>query len=117
MLLRQARDREEWPAAYDDLWARMKRKHGETAGTREMVDVLFLLRKHPAEDVHAAVHMALGLGCCDAGAIAVLVRQLRVPEVERVPLSDDLGELGRVGTPSTADLACYDDLLHGRGVA
>lgn len=115
--LRQARDREAWPAVYDELWTRMKRKHGETAGTREMVDVLFLLRDHSADDVHTAVSMALGLGCCDAGAIAVLVRQLQVPEVERVPLGDDLGELGRVGTPATADLACYDDLLRGRGAA
>jgi len=115
--LRQARDREAWPPAYDELWGGMRRKHGETTGTREMIDVLFLLRSHPAEDVHAGVSMALRLGCSDAGAIAVLVRQLRVPEVERVPLGDDLGELGQVGTPATGDLGRYDDLLCVRGAA
>lgn len=114
--LRQARDRSAWPASYDALWSRMRRKHGEAAGTREMVDVLFLLRSHATGDVHAAVDMALHLGCSDAGAIAVLVRQLAVPEVERVPL-EGLGELEQVGTPASSDLSSYDTLLRLRGAA
>jgi hypothetical protein len=109
--LRQARDREEWPASYDRLWERLRERHGETAGTREMIDVLLLHRMHPASDVNMAVAMALNLGCCDAGAIAVLVRRLRFPDVPRTPL-DALGELAAIGTPAAeADMDPYDDLL------
>ncbi|MCA9566285.1 MAG: IS21 family transposase [Myxococcales bacterium] len=114
--LRQARDRACWPACYDALWSRMRRKHGESAGTREMVDVLFLLRSHEVGDVQTAVEMALQLGCSDAGAIAVLVRQLAMPDIERAPL-EGLGELDDIGTPASGDLGSYDALLRARGAA
>ena len=115
--LRQARDRQEWPLSYDRLWARLRERHGETAGTREMVDVVLLHRQHPAVDMATGVEMALGLGCCDAGAIAVLVRQLRFPDEPRTPL-EDLGPLAAIGTPATAaDLNPYDGLLRLRGAA
>ena len=108
--LRQARDRDEWPASYDRLWTRLRERHGETAGTREMIDVLLLHRLHPKSDVNTAVEMALNLGCCDAGAIAVLVRRLRFPDAPRTPL-EALGELAEIGTPAEADMGSYDGLL------
>jgi len=110
--LRQARDRGEWPMEYDRLWARMRERYGESEAARQMVDVLMLLRDHAALDVTHAASMALELGCCEAGAIAVLVRQLELPDVEAEPLRD-LGHLGAFGTPASDDMSAYDLLAGG----
>jgi len=77
--LRQTRQRGAWPKSYDQLWERLVERHGPSDGARQLLDVLMLHRTHPLEDVHHAVSMALDLGCLEAGAIAVLLRQLQAP--------------------------------------
>jgi hypothetical protein len=110
--LRQARDRGEWPASYDQLWKRLVERYGDAEGARQLIDVLLLHRTHGTDEVHQAVAMALQLGCCEAGAIAVLVRQLTTPTRPTVPLGD-LGELDQYGTEATDDMSSYDGLLGG----
>ncbi len=110
--LRQARDRGQWPADYDRLWQRLCTRFGEADGSRQLVEVLMLHRSQPAIEVHQAVAMALELGCCEAGAIAVLLRQLKTPEVTPPPL-EALGALAEHGTPANTDLSPYDALLGG----
>jgi len=110
--LRQARDRGEWPSNYDALWNRLVERYGDAEGARQLLDVLLLHRTHAAKEVHQAVAMALQLGCCEAGAIAVLVRQLTTPSRRAVPLGD-LGELDQYGTEATDDMSSYDGLLGG----
>jgi NADH:ubiquinone oxidoreductase subunit E len=91
-------------------------RHGDADGARQLVEVLMLHRSHPTADVHFAVAMALELGCCDAGAIAVLVRQLHTPDVTAERL-EALGELDQHGQPVSSDLRAYDRLLGGVVVA
>jgi hypothetical protein len=110
--LRQARDRDEWPPAYDHLWSRFRDRHGDADGTRQLVDVLMLLRAHAPGDVHLAVEMAVDLGCSDAGAVAVLLRQLLVADETSKPLRLE-GPLSAHGTPASDDFSAYDALLAG----
>ena len=45
------------------------RRHGKQSGTRQMIEVLSLIKQHGHERVRAAVEEAISLGCSDAAAI------------------------------------------------
>lgn len=107
--VRQARETGQWPPVYDRLFTVLKERYGDTAGARQMLHVLLLHRAHPAAAVAQAVTQALALGCGEAGAIAVLVRQHgRDPQP---PLAaGELGALARYGQTGPAALTQYDDL-------
>lgn len=107
--LRQAREQGQWPSEYDQLWTALKAAYGEAEGTRQLVEVLMMLRVVEAEDLRVAIGLALEYGCCDPGAVRVLVRQLTEPEWRMAPLAE-LGALGRFERP-VADLRSYDHLL------
>jgi len=108
--LHQARAAGAWPAAYDRLWEQLKLRHGDAAGTRQMIDVLILHRKAEGAEVHAAVAHALVLGCCDAEAVELLLRQRRSAPGGLQPL-EPLGQLDLYGGPPSSDLSAYDALL------
>jgi transposase len=107
--LRQARDAGRWPECYDRLWQELKRRNGESEGTRRLLDVLMLHREARSEDVHTAVKLALAHHCFDAGAVSVLLRQLQRFEAAPEVLGD-LGELARYDRPAPTDLSAYDSL-------
>jgi hypothetical protein len=107
--LRYARDQGRRPAEYDRLWLALKVAYGDTEGTRQCVDVLLLLRVVKAEELRLAIGLALEYGCCDPGAVRMLVRQLTQSELSVAPLTD-LGPLTRFERPM-ADLQRYDALL------
>jgi hypothetical protein len=111
--LRQAREHSQWPPEYDQLWTALKAAYGEAEGTRQLVEVLMLLRVVEAEDLRLAIGLALEYGCCDPGAVRVLVRQLTESEWGVVPLTH-LGPLSRFERP-VADLQSYDHLLSQAG--
>ena len=107
--LRQARSRGQFSEKYDKLWLHMKERYGETDGTRQLLDVLMMHRDVCSEKVDTAVGLALEYGCYDAGAIAVLLRQLEASKPETAPLAD-LGVLSRYERP-VMELSDYDQLL------
>jgi hypothetical protein len=107
--LRQAREQGQWPPEYDQLWTALKAAYGDAEGTRQLLGILMLLRVVDAEDLRVAIGLALEYGCCDPGAVRLLVRQLTQPEFHPAPLTE-LGILSRFERP-VADLASYDDLL------
>ena len=107
--LHQARESGQWPPQYDRLFAELKQRYGDTDGTRQMLQVLLLHRDHDPVAVHQAVAQALELGCGDAGAIAVLVRQQGT--CPTLPAGvEDLGVLARYGQTCPASLHIYDGL-------
>lgn len=111
--LRQARERGQWPAVYDQFQQALAERFDPTEATRQMLAVMMLHREIAADAVHVAVELAIERGCFDAGAVAVLARQLtRAPE-PAVTRLDDLGELARYERP-VASLDDYDQLLTQR---
>lgn len=107
--LLQARAQGTYPAVYDQLLAELQRRYGETQGNRQLLAVLLLHRTYPLEHVQQAVSQALELGCCEAEAIAVLVRSQSTRPLPPPGLTD-LGGLARYGQTEPAALQVYDAL-------
>ena len=112
--LKQARERAQWPATYDELFVAMHARFEPAEAARQMLAVLMLHREADAEAVQVAVSLALEHGCHDAGAIAVLLRQLQTDEPVAAPLTN-IDALRAYDRPmsNTQD---YDRLLSGRVV-
>jgi transposase len=102
------RQRGLWPASYDQLLAQLIDRHGQQSGTRQMVQVLSLIKPHGHPRVRAAVEEAVTLGCVNAAAIRHLVEA-----VDLTHARDGLGELGalsRFERPAPV-MTDYDGLL------
>ena len=54
-----------WPACYDELWDRLRARHGKQNGTRAMVAVLALGREFGHDHLRTAVASTVSLGACD----------------------------------------------------
>jgi transposase len=102
------RARRLWPASYDQLLAELIHRHGQPSGTRQMLQVLSLIKPHGHERVRAAVDQAVTLGCTDAAAIRHLVEAADLSHA-RDALSE-LGELSRFERPEPV-MTDYDGLL------
>ena len=107
------RQRGLWPERYDRLLAQLIERHGQPSGTRQMIQVLSLIRPHGHARVRAAVEEAITLGCADAAAVRHLVEAVDLTHV-RDALSE-LGELSRFERPAPV-MTDYDGLL-GQEVA
>ena len=113
--LHQARESGQWPPPYDRLFGVLKQRYGDTEGPRQMLQVLLLHRDHDTAAVHQAIAQALDLGCGDAGAIAVLVRQQGACPAPPAVVAD-LGALARYGQNCLESLHIYDGLRPSQAV-
>ena len=108
--LSQWRAQGRWPACFDQLWERLQQRHGQAAGTRQMVELLQLGRQHGQAALVAAVEAALSLGCSDAAAVRYLLTA-PASAVPVAPLSaSELGPLAHFERP-LPEVASYDLLL------
>jgi len=97
-----------WPESYDRLLEELIRRHGKPSGTRQMVEVLGLIKQHGHQRVRTAVTEALAFGCSDAAAIRHL---LEATSLARAPRAiAELGALERYERPQPS-LNDYDALL------
>jgi len=62
-------------AAHDAFWAASRRVNGDSAGTRELVDVLLLHRSMTHDQVVAGIEAALHVGAVTADVVAVEARR------------------------------------------
>jgi transposase len=102
------RQRGLWPESYDRLLQQLIGRHGKQSGTRQMIEVLNLIKHHGHQRVRAAVEEALSAGCSDAAAILHLIAAPDLAHA-RSTLSE-LGELSRFERPLPL-LTAYDELL------
>ena len=108
------RERGLWPESYDRLLKELIGRHGKQSGTRQMIEVLSLIKQHGQERVRAAVEEAISLGCSDAAAIRHLAGAADLAHARSAIV--ELGAaLSRFERPLPA-LTDYDRLL-GREVA
>jgi transposase len=99
--LHQARTEGWFDANYEQLWSKLRRRLGESAGTRAMIEVLLLHRSLPREAVDQAVRTTVEIGSCDPGTVALLARrQANHPVEEFLPL--EVAELARYDRPVLA---------------
>jgi transposase len=106
--LKQWREQGRWPVEYDRFWEGLEKRHGKPAGTRQMIELLGLGKKHGYERLQGAVKSALAAGCCDVAA----VRYLLTVSLETRPQLEiaDLGMLSRYERPFPV-VNDYDQLL------
>jgi transposase len=71
--LRQWRERGRRPESFDRLWLSLQERHGKHPGTREMIELLTLGKRHGWGRLQQAVEKALALGCTDAAAVRHLL--------------------------------------------
>ena len=108
--LAQWRQTGRWPACHDELWSRLRARHGKQDGTRAMVAVLLLGREFGEEKVRAAVASAVSLGASDVAAVRYLLGEAELQKAPAVPV--DVGSLARYDRPMPS-VADYDTLLPG----
>jgi transposase len=108
--LHQARMRGEFSPAHELLWARLKVRLGDKAGTRALIEVLLLYRNHSKEVMGDAITEALEVGAIDPQAIALLARHRSNRPEEPSQLALDVGDLARFDRPEP-DTAAYEALI------
>ncbi len=97
-----------WPDSYDRFWARLSERHGQQDGTKEMIGLLRLGRRHGQEQLRVAIERALTMGCHDGGAVRYL---LTADQLARLPVAPlDVGVLARFERPLPG-VGAYDQLL------
>ena len=69
--------RRSWPSAFERLLDRLRQANGETAGIKEFVTVLMLVKKHGQDEVAIAVEQALKVGITSADSIQQMLLNLR----------------------------------------
>jgi hypothetical protein len=99
-----------WPACYDELWDRLRARHGKQNGTRAMVAVLALGREFGHDHLRTAVASTVSLGACDVAAVRYLLTEAGLHKARPNPV--DVGVLARYDRP-LPNLADYDTLLSG----
>lgn len=108
----QARARGVLTQAHEAFWARARRRLGDAAGTRALIEVLLLHRRLPFPAVHAAIEAVNGAGSADPDLVAIEARRItegRGPTGSTVPSAAHLGRYDR----SAPVLTVYDGLLAG----
>jgi hypothetical protein len=108
--LQQWRQRGRWPESFDRLWQSLRERHGPQAGTREMIELLALGKRHGWERLRQAVDEALAFGSSDAAAVRHLLTASSLARSRPEPFQ--LGGLERYERP-LPPIQDYDQLLHG----
>jgi transposase len=106
--LEQKRQAGLWPPSFDRIWEALMERHGKQSGTRQMIDLLKLSRKHGQQKLQEAVESAVSSSCYDTAAVEHLLNadDLRRSECEAI----DIGVLERYARPLPVMLE-YDQLL------
>jgi hypothetical protein len=97
-----------WPESYDRLLAALIGRHGQQSGTRQMIQVLSLIKPHGHRRLRTAIEEALALGCSDAAAIRHLAETADLDRARSTIV--ELGMLARYERPQPS-LNDYDALL------
>src|SRR6266511_1596859 len=115
--LAQARKAGVFTAQHEAFWAAARHAHGDSAGTRALVEVLLVHRRLPAEVVLGGISAALRAGSTDPALVVIEARRLAdladAPAAVVVALERTSGRDARPA-PS---LGRYDALLDAGGLA
>ncbi len=106
--LARARAAGAFGTVHEQFWTKARRKLGDAAGTRALIEVLLLHRILPGPAVIAGMRRALAVGSVDAEVVAIEARRHNERAVAAVsPIGAGLSRFDRPA-PS---IAHYDALL------
>lgn len=103
-----------WPESYDRFWQALIDRHGRSAGTKAMIELLQLGRRHGQAALRGAIDAALVLGCTDAAAVRHLVTAQGLEHAR--PQAVEVGLLAQFERPLPT-VGEYDQLLAPVGTA
>ena len=63
--LEQQRQAGLWPVCFDTFWNALNERHGKRNGTKQMIDLLALVKEHGRVKLQQAVERCLSLDCWD----------------------------------------------------
>lgn len=106
--LEQWRTKGRWPESYDKFWKILKERQGKQDGTRAMIEVIMLGRKHGYRELERVVGQALDLGCFDVDAVRLLLHPSGESAV--YPEAVEIGALSCYDRPKP-HIDEYDQLL------
>jgi transposase len=108
--LSQARESGAFTAAHERFWAVARRRHGDAAGTRALIEVLLLHRNLPFPAVHAALDAVNKMSSVDPELVAIEARRL----ADRRPKTDvQIAPATPGATRPKPTLLRYDAFLQG----
>jgi transposase len=107
--LAQAKAAGVFTPVHQRYWDAARRKHGDAAGTRALIEVLLAQRAAPAAALTAAMSTAISSGVLDPQAVLIDAR--RAAGGQAAPVVP-IGVLARYDRPAPT-LAAYDQLLAG----
>jgi len=102
-----------WPASFDAIWQAFMVRYGKQDGTRQMINLLKLIKEFGHDRLRVAIESALVAGCTDSAAVLHL---LHAGDLSRPPCEAiDIGSLERYQRPMPV-MNEYDQLLVAGGV-
>ena len=111
LTLAQARESGSFTSAHERFWARARRKLGDAAGTRALIEVLLLHRGLPFIAVHAALDAVEQLRACDPALVAIEARRIADGRGQTAVMVDRGDRRAGWSSPVPA-LAGYDALIN-----
>lgn len=120
--LHQWRAEGRWAAEFDRLWEQFQARHGDSKGTRLMIELLRIGKRVGYERLRQAVVRALELGAGEVGAVSYLLNQAelerfaesaKLPAFDETQLSSNLSQHFYRPLPQMTD---YDGLLMNSAV-
>ena len=112
LALAQARQTKKWPSVFDDYWRMLKRKYGESDGTRYFIEVLQYVYEHGLASLQNAINQSLACGSVSVDSIKLILRQ-QATKPETIEPIKNIKHLEKYDRPKS-DLKIYDNLLSRR---
>jgi hypothetical protein len=106
--LEQWRKQGRWPGSYDQIWERLISRNGTQDGTREMIELLRLGKKHGYDKLRQAVESALAMGSGNSSTVQYLIAAAQLDRGRPEPI--DVGPLSCYDRPLPV-MTDYDQLL------
>jgi Mu transposase-like protein len=97
-----------WPKSYDQLLTEFIERNGKQSGTRQMIQLLSLIKRYGHGRVRTAVEEAIALGCADTAAVRHLVEAADLTHARDAII--ELDTLSRFERPLPV-MTDYDGLL------
>jgi hypothetical protein len=106
--LQQWRAAGRWPGSFDSIWQDLQTRLGKSGGTKAMIELLQLGRRHGWERLRQSIDKALELGCSDLAAIRHLISADSLAHQQAQVI--DIGSLVKYERP-LPQIKNYDELM------